>query len=259
MFWFAPALFVNAYAAALHGHQEYQQPLPPIRCDRQLTSPFAGRPDDHRNGLVNNTAIMSPANLLRAYSQGVFPWAEGEWYNPPSRGVLFLNEVHISRSDRKLIRKMLDSGEYEVTDDKDFQGVISGCADMKRLTRDRNGQLVPAGDWITQAFIDGYTKLHKSGYAHSVEVWHHGRLAGGLYGVFIKGVFSGESMFRLPDEPNVTKLAMLHLIERLSAQGHQFIDTQMAVGLAGKWGARKIPRAEFLTRLRLAQKENRIY
>ena len=220
---------------------------------------FDSVPDDRRNGLVNRLTPMTIDNILAAYERGIFPWAEAEWYSPPLRGVLFLDEVRISRSDRKIIQRMMKSGEYRVTEDMDFNGVIRGCAEMQRHTSTCTGQLLPAGEWLTPTFVRQYNRLFQNGYAHSIEVWHGNKLVGGLYGVFVHGVFSGESMFRLPDYPNVNKLALAHLLQRLSKNGHTFIDTQMAIGLVGKWGARKIPRESFLQILAEAHAQNNPY
>ncbi|NJL25674.1 MAG: hypothetical protein HC902_11210 [Calothrix sp. SM1_5_4] len=129
-----------------------------------------------------------------------------------------------------------------MTEDLAFEQVMRECMSARGN-----------GTWITEDFIRAYTDLHEAGYAHSVEIWHQDELVGGFYGVFVDGVFSGESMFHKRD--NVVKLALWHLIERLSATGHGFIDTQQARGtsLALKWGATEIPSREFHTRLRSAQ------
>ncbi|GIQ75954.1 hypothetical protein BraRD5C2_43970 [Bradyrhizobium sp. RD5-C2] len=156
----------------------------------------------------------------------------------------------ISRTDRAFIAAAQADRGLEITINKDFEGVIQACAAMPRhrlLASLEGGQeikrKIPAKTWITADFIAAYCKLHQLGVAHSIEVRREGRLVAGLYGVDVRGVFSGESMFHI--ESDVTKLAFWALIERLQAIGRTFIDTQMAVGLAGKWGAQLVPRGEF--------------
>ncbi len=216
----------------LHNHNEFERP-----------------PMDGLNGFVTNRVLVTPEALLGAYSRGVFPWGAdelgyGRWHRPPLRGVLFFNELSISRSDRKFLRKQFESGELRVTFDQAFEQVIELCSTVPRTRYDPvSDRKVPESTWITDQIKKAYTALHRQGLAHSVEVWRGDRLVGGLYGVFINGVFTGESMFFL--EPNATKLAFYALISRLQENGHTFMDTQMAIGLARKWGAKYIPRGEF--------------
>lgn len=147
---------------------------------------------------------------------------------------------------------MKDSGKYRVTFDADFEQVIRECALQKRL--DKNS---PAHNWITPTHIEEFIKLHKAGRAHSVEVWEGDRMVAGMYGVFVNGYFSGESMFHKVSD--VSKLAFEAQIERMRANGHLFIDTQQVVenGLTQKWGAQWISREEFHARLRQAKAANR--
>lgn len=232
-------------------------------CEQLLQREFTRTPDDYQNGLVTNQVPITPGALLAAYQRGIFPWASGtggrvRWHRPPLRGVLDFSDVHISRSDWKFIRQARASGEFQVTFDEAFEEVIRHCATVPRfITNPYNGLKVQDGAWITPRFIEAYTELHHAGLAHSVEVWRNGKLVGGLYGIFMNGIFVGESMFHL--EPNVTKLAMLALIERLASKGHQFMDTQMAIGLARKWGAKLIPRLEYERRLAVARQLDRTY
>lgn len=229
-------------------------------CEAPLLAEFLKPPDDIQNGLVTSRVPISPQALLAAYKQGIFPWSTGSgghvrWHRPPWRGLLVFDELHIGRSDMKFIKRARSSGELRVTFDKDFEQVIRLCAQVPRFTRNPfTGKKQSDGAWITPAFIEAYSALHRIGAAHSVEVWRGNQMVGGLYGVFVEGVFVGESMFHL--EPDVTKLALLALIERLEAGGHKFIDTQMAIGLANKWGARLIPRSEYEWRLKFAQLRN---
>jgi leucyl/phenylalanyl-tRNA--protein transferase len=208
--------------------------------------------------LITSQVELTPESLLTAYRRGIFPWLQtrdglGEWYSPPRRGVLFLDDLHISRKDMKFIRRNTRAGVYRVTFDAAFADVIRHCAEMDRSETDsRTGRRVSAGQWLAPQFVEQYTRLFRMGYAHSAEVWRGEKLVGGLYGVYIDGVFSGESMFH--EESDVNKLAFYALIERLKSRGHRFIDTQMAIGLSGKWGARYVSRESYLQLLQDAQK-----
>lgn len=249
-------------------------------CQEMLLGELDRAPNDLWRGLVTRDVPMTVETLKAAYSRGIFPWVERdngqvEWYSPPNRGILDLREVRIPRSDRKLLEKMLREKKYLVTFDRAFEDVIRACALVPRWTlNEETGQKRRAGHWISPLFIDQYTRLHEAGFAHSVEVWREGRLVGGLYGVFINGVFSGESMFHTED--NVTKLAFYSLILRLRVNGHRFIDTQQAQvvpkdngassasstqkeSLPVKWGAREIPRDEYLKIFHQAQAESLAY
>jgi leucyl/phenylalanyl-tRNA--protein transferase len=220
--------------------------------------PFLPTPPqaDALNGLVTDRVTITPDTVLCGYQRGIFPWSidpvsgHGRWYHPPQRGVLFLARPTLSRKDRAFIAAPQADRNLQVTIDKDFDRVIRACAAMPRhrtLTSLEGGhetnRKISAKTWITAEFIAAYRELHRLGIAHSIEVRRGGRLVAGLYGVDVRGVFSGESMFHI--ESDVAKLAFWALIERLQAIGRTFIDTQMAVGLAGKWGAQLIPRREF--------------
>lgn len=222
-------------------------------CEPLLMQEFSREPNDLEDGFITDRVALSVRSLAAAYSRGIFPWSVngngfGRWFKVPQRGVLDFADLHISRSDRQFIRKSLESGEYQITFDQNFEAVIRACADQRRYRYDRlTGRKRLDGTWITPQIIKAFTQFHNEGHAHSVEVWRNGRLVGGLYGVFVSGVFTGESMFHT--ESDATKLALYALIERLRANGHTFIDTQMAVGLVQKWGAKLIPREEFEKRL----------
>ena len=197
--------------------------FPPIR--RALTTP---------NGLLCAGADLSPKRLVAAYSKGIFPWfSEGDpilWWSPDPRMVLFPEELRVSRS----LRKTVERGTYEVRFDHDFRAVIEACA----APRGAGG-----GTWIVPEMVEAYVRLHELGFAHSVESWLDGELAGGLYGVGLGRVFFGESMFtRLPD---ASKAALVHLVERLKAGGCRVIDCQQATAHLASLGAREIPRKAF--------------
>jgi leucyl/phenylalanyl-tRNA---protein transferase len=189
-------------------------------------------------GILALGGDLSVNRLLLAYRSGIFPWySEDEpiiWWSPDPRFVLFPNELKISSSLRRVIR----SGKFTVTFDKDFEGVISNCRKAERL-----GQ---GGTWITPEMLDAYCALHKAGHAHSVEVWKDGELAGGLYGVAVGACFCGESMFTRVS--NASKVALAALVER----GFALIDCQVQTNHLSTMGARNIPRQEFLHLLRIS-------
>ncbi len=203
-------------------------PFPPV--ERALEEP---------NGLLAAGADLSEARLLDAYASGIFPWySEGQpvlWWSPDPRMVLVPAELRIPRS----LKKRLARRDYEVRADGAFEQVIRACAAPRR------GQ---EGTWITEDMVEAYVRLHRSGRAHSVETWIGGRLAGGLYGVELGGMFYGESMFaRAPD---ASKIALAHLARQLERRGCGLIDCQMTTPLLARFGAREIPRAEFMGRLK---------
>jgi leucyl/phenylalanyl-tRNA--protein transferase len=203
-------------------------PFPPV--SKALASP---------NGLLCAGGDLSPGRIVEAYSRGIFPWfSEGDpilWWSPDPRMVLFPEELRVSRS----LRKAVDRGPYEVRVDTAFREVMQACAEP------RDGQ---GGTWIVPEMIDAYTALHQRGFAHSLESWRDGELAGGLYGVALGKVFFGESMFaRAPD---ASKVALVHLVERLRAADYRVIDCQQATAHLASLGAREIPRAAFAQLLR---------
>jgi leucyl/phenylalanyl-tRNA--protein transferase len=187
------------------------------------------------NGLLAAGGDLSPERLIDAYSRGVFPWFGEDdpllWWSPDPRMVLFVDELHVSRSLRKVIR----SGRFRVTFDTAFRGVMLGCAEP------RPGQ---DGTWITPAMLHAYSQLATLGYAHSAEAWVGERLVGGLYGVAIGGMFFGESMFAR--ESDASKVAFVTLVQQLARWGFPMIDCQMSTAHLASLGAREIPRADFL-------------
>lgn len=186
------------------------------------------------DGLLAIGGDLGVARLISAYRQGIFPWfTEGDpilWWSPDPRTILLPHEVRVSRSLRKLLRK----GKFGVTMDRDFPAVINACAEPRADTD---------GTWLVPEMIGAYRALHVRGIAHSVEVWHEGELAGGLYGVAIGGCFFGESMFTRVD--NASKVALVHLCRRLSAWGLELVDCQVLTGHLIRMGARQVPRARF--------------
>lgn len=203
--------------------------------DKALLFPDPELADE--DGLLAAGGDLSTERLIQAYQHGIFPWySEGEpilWYSPHERFVLFPAEVHISHSMRQLMR----SGKYEISRDKAFAEVITHASQIKR-----NGQ---SGTWITEDMIDAYIALHEEGVAHSVEVWHEGKLAGGLYGVAVNDVFCGESMFSLM--PDASKAALIYLCQQ---NKYKVIDCQMHTPHLERMGGRFISRAEYNSNLK---------
>jgi leucyl/phenylalanyl-tRNA--protein transferase len=181
---------------------------------------------------------LSVTRLVNAYRRGIFPWfGEADpilWWSPDPRTLLFPDRVRVSRSLRKTLRK----GLFGASMDRDFDAVIECCA----RPRSRDG-----GTWLVPDMIAAYRKLHRQGFAHSLEVWRDGTLAGGLYGVAIGRVFFGESMFtRVSD---ASKVALVHLCRVLSDRGFQLIDCQVLTEHLVSMGAEQIPRALFVRML----------
>lgn len=204
---------------------------------RIVTFPDPRDADTH--GLVAFGGTFEPAVLLAAYTQGIFPWPSEElpyaWFCPDPRLILPLDAVHVSRSLQKTIRR----GRFTVTFDTAFEQVIEACSEA-----DRDGQ---AGTWITDELIEGFLELHHEGFAHSVETWQDGQLAGGLYGLAVGAAFCGESMFF--HQPDASKVAFVHLLERLQSYGFHFVDCQVHTEHLTRFGAHEIPRDKFLHRL----------
>jgi len=202
-------------------------PFPPVK--RALHIP---------NGLLAAGGDLSAPRLLDAYRHGIFPWfSPGEpilWWSPDPRMVLFPPEIRISRSFAKVLRNT----RYEVRCDSAFEQVMRACA----APRDEQG-----GTWISEEMIAAYCTLHRLGYAHSLETWIDGQLAGGLYGIGIGRMFYGESMFSRAS--NASKIALAHLARQLERWQFGMIDCQMNTPHLASLGAREIPRSEFLARL----------
>jgi leucyl/phenylalanyl-tRNA---protein transferase len=189
---------------------------------------------DEPNGLLAVGGDLSPERILAAYRQGIFPWFNPEdpilWWSPSPRTVIFPNQLHISKSLRKVIR----NGTYSVSFDHCFSDVMRACA----APRSDDG-----GTWISEDIIAGYSALHKQGFAHSVEVWEGETLVGGLYGMALGRIFFGESMFSRAD--NASKVGFAHLVQQLIAWDFQLIDCQVANDHLFSLGAVEIPREEF--------------
>ena len=204
-----------------------------------LTFPPLTKAMSEPNGLLAAGGDLSADRLVQAYRHGCFPWfSEGQpilWWSPDPRTVLFPEELHVSRSLAKLLRQQ----RYQVSFDRDFEAVIQACAAPRRDAD---------GTWITDDMQNAYTELHARGHAHSVEVWDHGELVGGLYGLAMGQLFFGESMFSRAD--NASKFGFVTLVKHLQAWGFVLIDCQMATRHLESLGARSIPRQQFADYLR---------
>ena len=202
-------------------------PFPPA--DRALREP---------DGLLAIGGDLSPARLLDAYRHGIFPWFNEDdpilWWSPDPRLVLLPQEFKISRS----LRKTLSRKNFEVRTDSAFEQVMRACAAPRKTQH---------GTWIHEEMIAAYCELHRSGYAHSIEIWMDDELVGGLYGIAIGRMFYGESMFSRRSD--ASKIALAHLVAQLKRWGYGMIDCQMNTQHLASLGAREIPRKEFSARL----------
>jgi leucyl/phenylalanyl-tRNA--protein transferase len=189
-------------------------------------------------GLMAVGGDLSPERLLAAYSNGVFPWYNDDqpilWWSPDPRAVIFPEQFHMSRSLARTITR--NNWEYSVN--QEFEGVIRGCASA----RDQ------FGTWIGEDMIAAYSRLHVLGYAHSMESWLDGELAGGIYGIRLGQVFYGESMFSL--QTDGSKVALSALIHESLRAGIRMVDCQMESQHLRSLGMAEVPRAEFLSILK---------
>jgi leucyl/phenylalanyl-tRNA--protein transferase len=187
-------------------------------------------------GLLAIGGDLSPQRLLLAYRNGIFPWFGDEgyyyWYAPDPRFVLFPGELVVHKS----MRNVFNRGMFTVTFDRCFAEVMQACAETPREGQD--------GSWISEDFIEAYTELHRMGVAHSVEVWHEGALAGGLYGLALGKIFYGESMFARMS--NASKVGFITLVRALEKAQFKLIDCQQETAHLASLGARGIPRELFL-------------
>jgi len=178
---------------------------------------------------------LSVERLVQAYSRGIFPWYEDPqpilWWSPDPRSVLFPDQLQVSRSLRKFLRR----DEFRITTDKAFHQVLSGCAGPRQKER---------GTWITNSMSRAYMGLHRAGYAHSLEVWdQQGQLRGGLYGIALGRVFFGESMFSRT--ANASKTALIALVQLMGNKGLEIIDCQVESEHLNSMGACNVSRLDF--------------
>jgi leucyl/phenylalanyl-tRNA--protein transferase len=191
------------------------------------------------SGIVAIGGDLHPDRVWLAYRSGIFPWySEGEpllWWSPEPRFGFRPSELEVQRSLAKRVRR----GDYTITLDTAFSDVLRGCAGTRRP-----GQ---RGTWLTEDLQAAFRELHARGITHSAEAWRDGRLAGGLYGVVVGGMFCGESMFAL--EPDASKVAFVWLVRQLEAWGFGFIDCQVPTPHLARFGAYEISRATYLAHL----------
>jgi leucyl/phenylalanyl-tRNA---protein transferase len=189
-------------------------------------------------GLVAMGGDLAPKRLVQAYCAGIFPWFdEGDpvlWWSPDPRAIFEMGGLHISRR----LARTLRSGKFSHTINQAFDEVMQGCADREE------------GTWITKDMLAAYQRLHRLGLAHSVEAWRGGELAGGIYGVAIRGLFAAESMFTRRTDGS--KAALAFLMDHLQRRNFQLFDIQMVTRHTLSLGAVEIPRKEYLERLKKA-------
>lgn len=178
--------------------------------------------------------------LLNAYAQGIFPMAHREedwdvyWYAPDPRAILEFEDFHASRRLRQTVRQE----PFEIRYSTAFEKVMRACAEPRGDAE---------GTWISEDLVAAYVELHELGFAHSVEAWDGDELVGGLYGIALRGLFAGESMFHRADD--ASKVSLVHLMERLQERGYVLLDIQFMTPHLEKFGAKEIPRVEYEKRV----------
>lgn len=230
------------------------KPLPWVEPHESLPDPLSAL--DEPPGLVAAGLDLSTARLEEAYTNGLFPWFnEGQpvlWWSPDPRMVLYTDELHLSHSLRKKLRKIEKrpdndaTGHWTITTDLAFDAVMHGCA--------QRGTDQVQETWINPAMHEVYRQWHALGVAHSIEVWASGVLIGGLYGVALGRVFFGESMFSRATDGS--KVALVYLVRYLQQQSIPLIDCQMQTDHLARLGARPISRKAFLAHVRVAVKQS---
>jgi leucyl/phenylalanyl-tRNA--protein transferase len=198
----------------------------------------------HESGILAVGGDLCVERLLLAYNSGVFPWFNEDelilWWCPDERMVLFPEKLHISKSMKPLLHK----NKFKITFNQSFEEVILSCSKLNRKGQD--------GTWINQDMISAYKKLHKLGFAQSVEAWYDNKLVGGLYGVYLEkyGIFCGESMFTKMS--NASKYAFIKMVEHYQKKGVKLIDCQVYTKHLESLGAEVISRESFLSYLNVA-------
>jgi len=199
---------------------------------------------------VLNQNRLTPDNIIKAYSVGIFPMAENYsdqkiyWINPQNRGILPLGGLHISKSLRKTIKRK----SFNVTYNYNFRHIIQECAKI--------GSRRPE-TWINQEIMEAYIELHKIGYAHSIECWIDNKIVGGLYGIALGGAFFGESMFS--QQSNASKIALVHLVAILKDRGFILLDTQFTSDHLETMGVIEISRENYLKKLKNALAKSPVF
>jgi leucyl/phenylalanyl-tRNA---protein transferase len=222
-------------APAEPGRTRPPQPVPP-------TAWILPDPDEaDEDGVVGVGADLAPSTLVDAYRRGIFPWPHPgvplPWFSPDPRGLVDLDRVKVARSLRQRLRRC----GWTTTVDAAFPAVVQACAEDR-------GEV---GTWISPAMARAYVRLNELGWAHSLEVWDGDRLIGGLYGVQVGGVFTGESMFhRMAD---ASKVALIDLVTRFHAAGGRLLDVQLTTPHLASLGAHDVARDRFLAVLSSAR------
>ncbi len=200
-----------------------------------------------KDGLVAVGGNLSIECLLSAYKNGIFPWFNpGDpilWWSPDPRMVIYPNQLHIPRSVKKAIRKH----SFRFTFDQNFEQVIINCS------APRKNQITEHGTWITEDMIEAYIRLHRAGYAHSIECWQDSKLCGGVYGVALGSIFFGESMFSKTSESS--KLALITLIKQLELWSYDLLDCQLPSELVERLGAKYMSRKKFTKTIKTLTKQ----
>lgn len=200
---------------------------------------------DYEEGLVAVGGHLDVPVLVEAYSKGIFPWPqEGYpmlWFCPEQRGILKFEDFKVPTS---LQKKMKTYGHLQFTQNRVFRKVIEACS-----AQARKGQ---QGTWISKDMIEAYCRLHIAGFAHSWEVWEKDELVGGGYGVFVDGIFSGESLFH--KKTNMSKLALIQMVKDLKKLGLEWMDTQMVTPLIAQFGAHEIAKKDYLKLLHASKR-----
>jgi leucyl/phenylalanyl-tRNA--protein transferase len=208
--------------------------LPLSKDSYTFPNPNTASPD----GLLAIGGDLDPKRVLKAYQNGIFPWYNEDqldpilWWSPDPRFVLDINELHIPKSLKKIIKKNI----FEIRFDTNFTRVMIECANAYRADQD--------GTWIGPEMIEAYSKLHSQGIAHSFEAYYEDELVGGGYGVVIGDIFCGESMFTLKND--ASKVAFIALVQRLKNNGFRYIDSQIHTEHLERFGAKNITRIEYL-------------
>lgn len=208
--------------------------MPCYQLDDDLWFPPVEEAEDY--GLLAVGGNLSPERLILAYSQGIFPWYNpGEpilWWSPDPRCILFPDDLHVSRSLKRFMRK----NDYRISFNENFPAVIYWCRGLR-------AGLDGSGTWITPEMRSAYLRLHELGFAHSVECWDGDQLVGGLYGVAIGKCFFGESMFSR--QTNASKVVLVELMAHLKSKGYLFLDCQQTTDHLLSMGACEVPRSRF--------------
>jgi len=203
--------------------------------DPKATFPEVSLALTEPDGLLAIGGDLSNERLLDAYQKGIFPWYNPDqpilWWSPNPRAVIFPEKFKVSRSLKKSIRHR----GYEVVYDRDFRGVIEACSEARKME---------PGTWITSAMKDAFCRLHRAGFAHSIECRLNGKLVGGLYGLVLGKVFFGESMFAR--KRDASKVAFAYLVHQLKQWDFKIIDCQVASSHILSLGAELIPRETFM-------------